>query len=169
MNDTSIFERLGDLLSASGAKFRLMEHVAEGKSDHIAAIRGTSRGQGAKAMLCAFKDSEDEFVLAVIPGDRKVDFRKIAAAAGRKKATLAPAELAVRITGCVVGAIPPFSFSEHVRLIVDPALIQNNREIAFNAGRLDRSIVMDAADYVRVSHCRLVDITRSDLASEETA
>ncbi|KAB0685746.1 YbaK/prolyl-tRNA synthetase associated domain-containing protein, partial [Burkholderia territorii] len=35
-----------------GARFRVLDHPAEGKSDVIAAIRGTRPEQGAKAMLC---------------------------------------------------------------------------------------------------------------------
>jgi Ala-tRNA(Pro) deacylase len=44
-----------------------------------------------------------------------------------------------------------FSFNPQVRLVVDPALVERFAEIAFNAGRLDRSIVLDSADYVRVA------------------
>jgi len=159
MSEYSVFQRLCDLLSASSARFRVIQHAAEGKSDSVAAIRGTSPGQGAKAMLCTFKD-DDACVLAVIPGDRKVDFRKIASVVGRKKATLASAELAAAMTHCVMGAVPPFAFNERIALVVDPELVTGNTEIAFNAGRLDRSIVMDASDYVRISRPLLADITR---------
>ncbi|WP_171020350.1 YbaK/EbsC family protein [Cupriavidus sp. 2SB] len=54
-----------------------------------------------------------------------------------KKATLASAEEAQRETGCVIGAIPPFTFSSRIDLIVDPQLTDSVSEIAFNAGRLD--------------------------------
>jgi len=54
-------------------------------------------------------------------------------------------------TGCVMGSVPPFSFNPQVRLVVDPALVERFGEIAFNAGRLDRSIVLDSADYVRIA------------------
>jgi Ala-tRNA(Pro) deacylase len=50
-----------------------------------------------------------------------------------------------------MGSVPPFSFNPQVRLVVDPALVERFAEIAFNAGRLDRSIVLDSADYVRIA------------------
>lgn len=153
-----MFEKLVALLEAHGARFRVIEHPAEGRSDLVAQIRGTRPGQGAKAMLCR---SEGVYVLAVLPGDRKVDFRKVAQVAGKRKATLATPEEAMHVTGCALGAIPPFSFSPEVRLVVDPALIENHDEVAFNAGRLDRSMVLDSKDYVRVARPLLRSVSAS--------
>ena len=45
------FTALVALLNAQGASFRVMEHVAEGKSDAIALIRGNKPEQAAKAMV----------------------------------------------------------------------------------------------------------------------
>jgi Ala-tRNA(Pro) deacylase len=143
-----VFEKLVALLEASHARFRIIEHPAEGRSGVVAQLRGTRPGQGAKAMLCR---SEGVYVLAVLPGDRKVDFKRVAHVAGKRKATLATPDEAMRETGCAIGAIPPFSFSPHIRLAVDPALIESHDEIAFNAGRLDRSMVLDSKDYVRIA------------------
>lgn len=156
-----VFDHLCDLLERAQARFRIVEHEAAGRSEEVAAIRGTDPRQGAKAMLCTFRSQPQRFVLTVLPGPLKLDFRKVAAACGEKKATLADAETAVRVTGCVVGAIPPFVvFGDGIELLVDPALVDHNREIAFNAGRLDRSMVLETADYLRVAKPRLVDIAQ---------
>jgi Ala-tRNA(Pro) deacylase len=148
VGDASVFERLGALLEASHARFRIIEHPAEGRSELVAELRGTKPGQGAKAMFCR---THGTFTLAVLPGDRKLDFKKVAHAVGKRKAALATPEEAMRETGCRIGAIPPFSFSPNVKLVVDPALIENHDEIAFNAGRLDRSMVLDSEDYLRIA------------------
>ncbi|WP_321856608.1 YbaK/prolyl-tRNA synthetase associated domain-containing protein [Burkholderia cenocepacia] len=168
MNDSPVFDTLCDLLTTSGARFRVLEHPAEGKSDAIAALRGTRPEQGAKAMLCTFKDG-DTAALAVIPGHLKIDFRKVADALGRRKATLASPDVAAAVTRCVMGAVPPFVFDSNVTLVVDPALVERNAEIAFNAGRLDRSVVLDAADYVRIARPLLADITRPETSDAPTA
>ena len=151
-----VFEKLIALLEANQARFRVIEHPAEGRSELVASLRGTKPGQGAKAMLCR---SEGVYVLAVLPGDRKVDFRKVAEVAGKRKATLATPEEAMKQTGCAIGAIPPFSFSPDVKLAVDPALVESHDEIAFNAGRLDRSMVLDAKDYVRIAQPLLAPLS----------
>lgn len=161
MASAPVFDRLCVLLEAAGARHRVIAHDAAGQSEQVAAIRGTDPGQGAKAMLCTFKSQPERFVLAVLPGTAKLDFRKVAAACGEQKATLAAPEAAMRVTGCAVGAIPPFVFSEDIALLVDPALVEHWSEIAFNAGRLDRSIVLDTGDYLRVARPRLVAIART--------
>ena len=148
---STVYEKLVALLDQEGARFRIIQHPAEGRSDLVAAIRGTAPGQGAKAMLCKSKDDITSLILAILPGDRKLDFKKVAAAGQFKKATLASAEEAERETGCVIGAIPPFSFSSNIKLVVDPELFAGFGEIAFNAGQLDRSIVLDSSDYVRIA------------------
>lgn len=147
----SVFKQLVELLEREGARFRVLEHPAEGRSDLVAAIRGTEPGQGAKAMLCKSKNALGSMTLAILPGDRKLDFKKVAAAAGIRKAMLASPEDAQRETACVIGAIPPFSFSPDVRLVVDPELVERFDEIAFNAGRLDRSMVLNSVDYLRIA------------------
>ena len=148
MDEGLVFEKLVALLEANHARFRVIEHPAEGRSELVAELRGTKPGQGAKAMFCR---TQGEFVLAVLPGDRKLDFKKLAHAVGKRKAALATPEEAMRETGCRIGAIPPFSFWPHVKLVADPALIENHDEVAFNAGRLDRSMVLSSEDYVRIA------------------
>ena len=55
------------------------------------------------------------------------------------------------LTACVFGAIPPFSFHPALRLVADPLLFERFPQIAFNAGRLDRSIILDTEDYLHLS------------------
>lgn len=154
-----MFEKLVALLDTDSARYRVLTHPAEGRSDLVAAIRGTAPGQGAKAMLCKPKTAPGPLILAVLPGDQKVDFKKVALAAGVKKVTLASPEEAMHATGCVIGAIPPFSFSTDIVLVVDPTLVESYEEIAFNAGRLDRSIVLNSEDYVRIANPVLHQLT----------
>lgn len=157
-----MFERIDALLQESGARYRVIRHPAEGSSERVAQVRGTQVSQGAKAMLCRVKELPGQLVLAILPGDRKVDFRKVAQAVGGKKASFASPEEATARTGCAIGAIPPFSFSSDIRLVVDPQLLSRHEEIAFNAGRLDTSIVLDASDYARIAAPLLADITADE-------
>jgi Ala-tRNA(Pro) deacylase len=161
-----MFERIDALLRESGARYRVVRHAAEGNSEKVARLRGTRPGQGAKAMLCRAGPPSGRLVLAVLPGDRKLDFKKLARAAGGRKASLAAPEEAVALTGCAIGAIPPFSFSPEIELIADPRLLSENAEIAFNAGRLDTSIVLDSADYARIARPKMADIVADEAPPE---
>ena len=83
----------------------------------------------------------------------------VAQAVGSKKVSLASPDEAAATTGCVIGAIPPFSFTPEILLVVDPQLLARYEEIAFNAGRLDTSIVLNSADYARIAAPQLADIS----------
>jgi len=148
-----VFERLQALLIQHQARYRLLEHAAAGKSVEVAAIRGTEVSQGAKALVCRVKISSNQRknVLAVFPADKQADLDAIARAAGGKKASLASQDLARELTGCEIGAIPPFSFNPDLTLLVDPSLRERHDEIVFNAGRLDASILLNTDDYFRLA------------------
>jgi Ala-tRNA(Pro) deacylase len=106
-------------------------------------------------MVVALKDDSLSFALAVLPGDRRCDLAALAVAFDAKKARFAAPEDAERLTACVMGAVPPFTFNEMLPLVADPA-IEANEEVVFNAARLDRSIFMPLADYVRTASPKLV-------------
>lgn len=148
-----VFERLQAMLAQKQARHRLIEHPAAGRSVEVAAIRGTAVSQGAKALVCRVKISSNQRknVLAVFPADKQADLDAIARAAGGKKASLASQDLARELTGCEIGAIPPFSFNPDLHLLVDPSLRDRHDEIVFNAGRLDASILLNTEDYFRLA------------------
>ncbi len=93
--------------------------------------------------------------------DAQADLEAIARAAGGKKAALASHELARELTGCEIGAIPPFSFNSELHLIIDPTLRQRHDEIVFNAGRRDASIIMRTDDYFRIAQPELAAFVRA--------
>lgn len=154
---TPVFCQLVELLSAAGARYRVIEHPAAGKSEEVARIRGTEVGQGAKAMACKLKmpDAPALHVLAVLAADRQLDLEALARAFGARRASLMSPREIQELTGCVLGAIPPFSFHPGLTLVADPELFARYREIAFNAGRLDASMVLDSGDYLRTARPRL--------------
>ena len=68
------------------ARFRVIEHTPEGRSDLVAGVRGTSIAQGAKAIVCAIPvEGRERYVLAVLPGDRRVDMKAVARTVGDEK------------------------------------------------------------------------------------
>lgn len=154
-------EKLIALLERHNALYSLMEHEATGKCEAVAAIRGTAVGQGAKALVCHVKgNGVKQHVLAILPADRQADLGKVATAIGGRRASLAsPAEVDA-LTGCVFGAIPPFSFHPDLQLLVDPLLFERYDEIAFNAGLLTKSVVLKTTDYQRICQAEMASIVQ---------
>ncbi|EOZ1451085.1 YbaK/prolyl-tRNA synthetase associated domain-containing protein [Enterobacter bugandensis] len=155
---TSTHHQLITLLTKQGARFRVMEHEAVGKCEAVSEIRGTDLRQGAKALVCKVKgNGVKKHVLAILAADLQADLSQLASHFGGLKASLAsPAEVDT-LTACVFGAIPPFSFHPDLALVADPLLFERFDEIAFNAGLLEKSVIMDTQDYLRIARPELVN------------
>ncbi|WKZ46728.1 MAG: YbaK/EbsC family protein [Anaerolineales bacterium] len=158
-----IHEQLCALLDKEGATYRVIEHDPEGRTEFIAKIRGNRIEQSIKSIVVQVRVSKKEniYCLANVPGDCRVDLDGIKRHFDAKGVGMAPREKAEALTGCVIGAIPPFTFCDQLPLLVDP-LVQENAEVVFNAGRLDRSIFMNLDDYIRIAKPQLVPIAQRD-------
>lgn len=177
-----IYEQLRDLLDRAGVTYRVIEHPPEGRTEFITKIRGNRLEQAIKSIVVQVRLSKKEnvYCLANVPGDCRVDLEGIRAHFGRAGlrpassqrsedpvprgtgvnvvgVAIAPREKAEALTGCPIGAIPPFSFNDELIVLADP-LIAENEESVFNAGRLDRSIFMPTADYIRLAKPELTGI-----------
>lgn len=158
-NHMHIHEKILALLDTRGVKYRVVEHAPEGRSEAIARIRGNQSEQALKAIVTIVKRDKKtrDCYLAILPGNKRLDLDALAAYGAGKKAIFAPRETAMEITGCKIGAIPPFSFNESLRVVVDPS-IRENEEIVFNAGLLTKSVFMACADYIDIVQPALASI-----------
>jgi Ala-tRNA(Pro) deacylase len=156
---SDIHEQLRALLDQEGATYRVIEHVAEGRTELIAQIRGNRIEQSVKSMTLQVRLSRKDniYCLANVPGDCRVDFEGVKSYFNADSVAFASRDKAQALTGCVIGAIPPFSFNEQLQVLADPLVLQNE-EVVFNAGRLDRSIFMRLDDYVRIAKPQIVKI-----------
>jgi len=154
-----IHRQLCDLLDQQGAAYRIVEHEQEGRTEVIAKIRGNRIEQSIKSIVVQVrrKGKDNLYCLANVPGDCRIDFNGIKQLFSADSVAFASRDRAQELTGCLIGAIPPFSFNDQLQVLADP-LIQQNEEVVFNAGRLDRSIFMKLADYIRIARPQMVKI-----------
>ena len=155
----SVFERLVVLLTEAQARFRVIEHEAEGRSEKISTIRGNRPDQAAKAMVLDVRGGGGgrRHVLAILPGNRKLDFAAVARLFEARKCGFASPESAQQLTGCAMGAVPPFSLNPELAVVVDEDLLANDT-LFFNAGRLDRSMELDTKDWLAAAQPRIARI-----------
>lgn len=155
------YTRLIALLDAGGATYRLLDHEPEGRTELVSAMRGNTLAQAAKCMVLIVKQGKKltRYVVAVVPGDMQVDLEAVKQLLGGTYVSIAARDVAESRSGAQAGTILPFTFSDGLELIVDPRLL-DQAEIFFNAGRLDRSVALRAADYVALARPRLEPIAR---------
>ena len=156
------YSKLLDLLNNNDVEFRLLKHEPEGRTDVISKVRGNKLSQAAKAMVVMVKigKKRKRYALVVVPGNCKLNFDGIAKALGGERVFFAAKEKAEQLTGCEIGAVPPFSFDPDLLLVVDKRLVQEP-EIVFNAARLDTSFFIKQEDYLRVASPKIADVAVS--------
>lgn len=154
--EISLFEKLVNLLKKTQVKYRLYEHQPVYTSREAAEVRGLELKQGAKALVMI---ADKKPILAVVPGDAKLDPAKFKEAYGFNDLKMAsPAEVKT-ITGVEIGAVPPFG-----NLIGLPTYVAkdlaSNREIAFNAGTPTQSIKMSYREFIKLAKPDIADFSQ---------
>jgi len=135
-------------LAAEGVPFREVHHESTRTSEESARARGEELRIGGKALLIKV---DDVYRLFVLSADRKLDSAAIKRHFGARKTRFATPEELAELTGLVPGSVPPFGQPVlPFPLYADPSVFENDR-IAFNAGSLTDSIVMQAGDYRRLA------------------
>lgn len=151
-----MYTRLITLLEQHKVPYRLIDHEPEGQTEIVSALRGNRLEQAAKCIILMVKVGKKvtKYVLAVVPGDARVDMQAVKALLQGTYISFASTDVAERLAGSVTGTVLPFSFNSDLELIVHPTLLEND-EIYFNAARLDRSMVLKTSDYVAVAKPRV--------------
>ena len=156
------YQHLITVLDGGGAQYRLIDHAPEGRTEIVSPMRGNALSQAAKCIILMVKIGKKvtKYVLAVVPGDTRVDLNAVKTLMGGTYISFAATEIAERLGGSAAGTILPFSFNMELELIVDPSLLANE-EIYFNAARLDRSMALRTSDYVALAKRRQEQIAQS--------
>lgn len=165
IDNYAAYTHLLEFLDEYGVPYRLIDHPFEGRTEVVSPMRGNELSQAAKCIILMVKIGKKvtRYILAVVPGDRRVDLQAVKALMGATYVAFASQDIAERLAGSVTGTVLPFSFNPELELVVDPSLLEND-EIYFNAARLDRSMVLKASHYMAVAKPRLGRIA----AAQET-
>lgn len=161
MESLDTYQRLIDLLDSNKATYRLIDHEPEGRTDLVSPMRGNELHDAAKCMVLMVKIGKKtkRFILAVVPGDAKVDLNAVRNLLGGTYISFASSEIAEELAGSVAGTILPFSFHPDLELIVDVD-IRDIDELYFNAARLERSMALRTSDYLAIAEPRFEKIAQ---------
>ncbi|MCA9252578.1 MAG: YbaK/EbsC family protein [Phycisphaerae bacterium] len=136
------------LLDDAGIAYRHIHHEVTRTSEDSARVRGEDLRIGGKALLVKTDDTFRLFVLSAANKFRSVAIKKHF---GCKGVRFASADELMALTGLVPGCVPPFGKPIlPFELYVDESIVANER-IAFNAGSLTDSIIMNVDDYLQIA------------------
>lgn len=114
-----------------------------------------------KTLLCVTSDKEHVF--AVVPGNAELDFKKLAAVAGARKAEMVSLKDILPLTGYIRGGVTVFGAKKDFPVYADETL-ELFDVISVSAGTRGTQIVLTPADYIRASQATLADLTKEHAA-----
>jgi len=152
-------ERVASVLRASAVETRIEEfRGGTPTAEAAAAAVGCDLGQIVKSLVF---DCDGRFVVALVPGDRRADAARVAAAVGAAKARVGSAEQVERATGFVPGAVAPFPLPAIQAILVDNELLLH--EVVWTGAGSHRHVLAIAPyDLVRLTRARSVDAVAED-------
>ena len=109
-------------LEKAGIRFELIAKPETVHTADAARLSGIPLERITKSLVCL--DPDGQAVVAVIGGDRTLDFKALAAAVGVKKVKLCPFARAHEFSGYPPGATPPVLHRKVKRVVYDDALLE---------------------------------------------
>ncbi len=144
---SEITSRIRNLLESHNIPYREIDHGIATTCEDSARERGADIRIGGKTLL--FKDKKD-FRLFVISAAKQVDSKKVRKILGSQYLRFATSVELEKLCGVVSGALPPFGEGVYpYDLFMDESILEND-EIAFNAGILTKSFILQLEDYLKV-------------------
>lgn len=147
-------ERVAAYLRTAGAEARLEElEAGTATAEDAARAAGCPIGQIVKSIvvLC-----DGRPVVALVPGDRLADLKKVAAAAGAAEARIARGSEIEEATGFEPGAVAPFPLPNVDRVLIDRSLL-GHETVWVGAGSSTHMAAMNPSVLVRLARAQPMD------------
>ena len=145
-------------LQKAGVIFRLHEYDYDPDASRIGMQAAEALGIEPQRLLkTLMAKAGDKAVCVLVPSDREVNLKKLAAAAGAKGAAMLGAAEAERITGYHVGGISPFGQRKRVPVFIERAALSFDR-VVLNGGRRGLQVELKPDDLMRVLNATAAEI-----------
>lgn len=157
-----------DALRRAGVAFEVVEY--ESPEPHgrdrgsrpsygleAAAALGVDPGRMFKTLIAS---ADARLVAGLVPVDRDLDLKRLAAAVGAHRAVLAEPAAAERATGYVVGGISPLGGRKRLPTVIDRS-VEGHETVYVSAGRRGLQLVLRPADLVHLTTATVAAIARS--------
>ena len=153
-------ERVARALKDASVEARL-EEFPEGTptaADAAAAV-GADLGDIVKSLLFA---CDGRWTLAMVPGDRRADRAKVAAAAGAQKAAVASTHEVARVTAFEAGGVAPFPLPGVHTVLIEQTLLAR-AVLWIGAGTPRHMAALAPGDLVKMSRAQSADLVSENV------
>ncbi|MGI8770683.1 MAG: Cys-tRNA(Pro) deacylase [Acidobacteriaceae bacterium] len=153
------------ILDGLDIAYELREYVVDPsdmKATTVAEKIGMPAEQVFKTLLCAVSGGTgggNEYVFAIVPGNADLDFKKLARAAGGRKAEMAPLSEVQPLTGYIRGGVTVFGAKKAFPAFADET-IELFEAISVSAGQRGAQIVLAPGDYLRATGATVAPLSK---------
>ncbi|MGC2636405.1 MAG: Cys-tRNA(Pro) deacylase [Acidobacteriaceae bacterium] len=148
------------ILEGLGIAYEIREYAVsleEFSAVVVAEKIGLPAEQVFKTLLCVTSDKEHVF--AVVPGDAELDLKKLAAAAGARKAEMVSLKEVQPLTGYVRGGVTVFGAKKDFPVYVDETM-ELFEVVSVSAGMRGVQVLLKPEDYLRGARAITADLTK---------
>ena len=105
------------------------------------------------------------YLFAVIPGNAELDLKKLAHAAGLRKAEMVPLKDVQPLTGYIRGGVTVFGAKKDFPVYIDETAILFDR-VSISAGRRGTQLILSPDDFLRAAAALDAPVQTADLTKE---
>ena len=148
--------RVAEVLKRAGVDARVEEFPEGTPTASAAALAvGSSRAQIVKSLVFV---CDGRPTLALVPGDRRADENKVAAAAGARYARVARPDEVLAATGFEPGGVAPFPAPGVAKVLMAGELLGHDR-VWIGAGSDRHMVGLSPVDLQRLAQARTADLS----------
>ena len=157
------------MLDALGISYETREYAVDPddlSGQTVAKKIGLPPQQVFKTLLC--RVDQDQIVFAVLSVADELDFKKLAAGAGGRRAEMVAIKEVQPLTGYIRGGVTVFGSKKPFPVFADES-IELFDIISVSAGMRGLQILLAPADYLRAAEAQHVDLTRIPMHTHDGA
>lgn len=149
-----------DAAKAAGITYRLLTYEHDPRAAAYGLEAAEALGLAPESVFKTLVAKVDgRLVVGVVPVAAHLDLKALAAAAGGRRAEMAPPAEAERATGYVVGGISPLGQKRRLPAVIDESALAQET-VHVSAGRRGLEIALAPADLVRLAGGTVAAIAR---------
>jgi Cys-tRNA(Pro)/Cys-tRNA(Cys) deacylase len=133
--------------------------VDEDELDAVSVARKVNMPPEATFKTLVTRGDKTGVILACVPGDAELDFKKLAAATGDKKVEMVAVKEIQSLTGYIRGGVSPLGSKKIYPFYLDRSALDHDR-VSVSAGQRGLQLILAPRDLQRAANATLADLTK---------
>lgn len=144
---SAITTPVGLALQAQAIPMTEFRHAGPVRSlEQAAAERDQRPEQVVRSIL--FRLSQDDYLMVLVGGPNQIDWKRLRAAVGQSRLTMATPEEVLAVTGYEIGAVAPFGLPAPLRVMLDQSVLAEE-VVSLGSGVRGTAVILRTADLRR--------------------